>query len=162
MTEPDEEARTVFVEHAAGELIAQGFPAMPARILMALTASDDGRLTSDDLQDQLDVSAAAISQAVRYLQTVGFVHRTTSPGSRRHVYRIPAQSAWYTATLARAGGMQRIVSVLREGVDAIPAGSPARARLDEMIGFFEFLERRMPELLDEWEVLRKERGTPNS
>ena len=147
--------RAAFVEHAASVFIAQGFPPMPARVLLALTASDDGRLTSDELQDQLGVSAAAVSGAVRYLQTLGFVLRATEPRGRRHVYRLVSGVPWYTGSLSRGAGMRQIADILGESRVAIPAESPARARIEEMIAFFQFLERRMPELLEEWDRLRQ-------
>jgi DNA-binding transcriptional regulator GbsR (MarR family) len=147
--------RGAFVEHAAGVFIAQGFPPMPARVLIALTASDEGRLTSEELQKQLDVSAAAVSGAVRYLQTLGFVLRATEPGGRRHVYRLVSNVPWYTGSLSRAAGMRQIAEILGESREAIPAESPAHARIEEMIAFFHFLERRMPELLEEWQQLRR-------
>lgn len=151
--------RAAFVEHAAGVFVAQGFPPMPARVLLALTASDDGRLTSGQLQGQLGVSAAAVSGAVRYLQTVGFVERAIYPGGRRHVYRLVSSMPWYAASLSRAGAMRRIADVLREGRTAIPTDSPAHDRVEEMIGFFEFLEERMPALLVEWEARRRGIGS---
>jgi len=149
------DARTAFVEHAAGVFIAQGFPAMPARVLLALTASDDGALTSEELQQQLGVSAAAVSGAVRYLQTLAFVSRGTERRGRRHLYRLSAAVPWYTGSLSRAAAMRQIADILGDGRTAIPADSPAHARIEEMIGFFEFLEKRMPELLQEWNDRRK-------
>ena len=38
-----------FIERAASELAAQGFPRMPARVLMALTATQDGKATAEEL-----------------------------------------------------------------------------------------------------------------
>jgi hypothetical protein len=35
-----------FIERAASELAAQGFPRMPARVLMALNATEDGKATA--------------------------------------------------------------------------------------------------------------------
>ena len=50
---------------------------MPARVFAALLASDDGALTSAELGEQLQVSPAAVSGAVRYLAQVS----TWSPAS---------------------------------------------------------------------------------
>lgn len=101
------------------------------------------------------MSAAAVSGAVRYLQTLGFVLRATEPGGRRHVYRLVTAVPWYSGGLSRAAGMRQIAEILGEGRVAIPADPPAHARIEEMIGFFLFLERRMPELLAEWDQLRR-------
>ncbi len=148
------DGRQEFVAAASTELAAQGFPSMPARVLMALTASDEGRLTAEELTGVLGVSAAAVSGAVRYLILLGFVRRTTVPGSRRHLYLLPDSSPWYTATLTRSGVYQHTGAVLERGVELIPEESPARVRVAEMAAFFRFLERRMPLLLDEWRAER--------
>jgi DNA-binding transcriptional regulator GbsR (MarR family) len=145
-----EAGRQEFVAAASTELAAQGFPAMPARVLMALTASDDGRLTAEELTGILGVSAAAVSGAIRYLILLGFVRQTTVPGSRRHLYLLPESSPWYTSTLTRSSIYTHTTAILERGVELIPEDSPARARIAEMAGFFRFLERRMPLLLDEW------------
>jgi DNA-binding transcriptional regulator GbsR (MarR family) len=153
------DGRQEFVAAASTELASQGFPAMPARVLMALTASDDGRLTAQELTAVLGVSAAAVSGAIRYLILLGFVRRTTVPGSRRHLYVLPDSSPWYTATLMRSAVFQHTSAVLERGAESIPAESPARARVAEMAEFFRFLERRMPLLLDEWLSERDARAT---
>ncbi|BDZ44478.1 GbsR/MarR family transcriptional regulator [Naasia aerilata] len=142
--------RQEFVAAASTELAAQGFPAMPARVLMALTASDEARLTAEELQSILGISAAAVSGAMRYLILLGFVRQTTVPGSRRHLYLLPDTSPWYTATLARSSIYEHTTAILDRGAELIPEDSPARARVAEMAGFFRFLQRRMPLLLDEW------------
>ena len=148
-----DDAMADFVARSASELAAQGFPAMPARVIMALTASEEGQLTSEQLTDVLSASPAAISGAVRYLGTLGFVRQTTVPGSRRHVYTLP-HTPWYTASLTRPGIYRSIIELLGSGAAALPDGSSARARIEEMADFFRFFERRIPELLEEWHQAR--------
>src|ERR1700712_2445479 len=92
----DERALNDVVERAASILAAAGFPKMPARVLMALTVTETGGLTAVELSEQLGVSAAAISGAVRYLQTVGIARRVSQSGSRRDRYELP-EDAWYAA-----------------------------------------------------------------
>jgi hypothetical protein len=92
---------------------------------------------------------------VKYLQTLAFVSRGTEASGRRHLYRLSASIPWYTGSLSRAAAMRQIADILGEGRTAIPPGSPAHDRIEEMIGFFQFLEKRMPELLQEWNELRK-------
>jgi len=144
-----------FVERAAGEFAAQGFPRMPANVVMALTASDEGRLTSAELAERLGVSAGAISGAIRYLSTVGMVRSSTIPGTRRHVYMLP-ERPWYTVSLTRPGLYAHISAVLRSEVERLPPGA-AHDRIDEMADFFAFIEARMPRLLDEWNAERARR-----
>ena len=131
----------------AAELAAQGFPRMPARVIMALTVSDEGTLTSAELAAQLDASPAAISGAVRYLQTLGFVRATTVAGTRKHVYSLPP-IPWYASTLTQ-DRYGHIVEVLDAASTELPEGG-ARDRLREMSEFFRFLQAEMPRLWARW------------
>jgi DNA-binding MarR family transcriptional regulator len=150
----DEQALSDVVERAAAILTSAGFPKMPARVLMALTVTETGGLTAGELADQLGVSAAAISGAVRYLQTVGIVRRVSQSGSRRDLYELP-EDAWYAALTSKNAVFGVLAAQADAGAAAIddPA-SVARARLAEMADFYRFIERRMPLLLEEWEQVR--------
>ena len=143
-----------FVTRTATELATQGFPAMPARVIMALTANEEGRLTAEELAEQLSASPAAISGAVRYLATLGFLRQSTVPGSRRHVYTLPP-TPWYTASLTRPGVYRNLIELLAAGVTELPVDSTARARMAEMVDFFRFFELRIPQLLEEWQAERQ-------
>lgn len=131
----------------AAELAAQGFPRMPARVIMALTVSEEGALTSAELGAQLDASPAAISGAVRYLQTLGFVRASTVPGTRKHVYSLPP-IPWYASTLTQ-DRYGHIVEVLDAALAELPAGG-VRTRIEEMSEFFLFLQAEMPRLWARW------------
>lgn len=48
---------------------------MPARVFTALLVADDGKLTVAELAEMLQVSPAAVSNAVRYLQQTRLVER---------------------------------------------------------------------------------------
>jgi DNA-binding MarR family transcriptional regulator len=140
---------------AAAGFAAAGFPKMPARALMALATSDDGGLTAAELSDRLGVSAAAVSGAVRYLQTAGFVQRVSQPGSRRDLYALH-DDEWYIASLRNNTRYQDLAVLTGATAEALPAGSAARSRVTEMSRFYRFLHSRMPALLDDWE--RERRG----
>jgi DNA-binding transcriptional regulator GbsR (MarR family) len=135
---------------AATELAHNGFPAMPARVIMALTAAEEGRVTADELAARLCASPAAISGAVRYLATLGFIRVGTVPGSRRHVYTLP-HTPWYTTTLAKPGLYRNLIELLAGAAARMGEESAARMRIEEMVDFFRFFERRMPQLLEEWQ-----------
>lgn len=144
--------RAAFVESASREFAAAGFPALPARVIMALTATDEGRLTAEELMRILGVSRAAISGAITLLGVLGYVRTTTVRGSRRHVYALPDRP-WYTSTLTRPELYHHIAEVIAAGAADIPAGA-ARERIEEMADFFVYLENRLPELLREWQERR--------
>ena len=145
-----------FVERASSELTAQGFPRMPARVLMALTATDDGKATAEELATRLQASPAAISGAVKYLGVVGFVRNTTIPGTRKHVYSL-GDTPWYATSFTRGEVYTQIENAMRAPVEGMPQ-SRALTRIEEVADFFAFMRRRLPGLLDEWLAEQREKG----
>ena len=148
-----------FIEQTAGLLAAAGFPKMPARVLIALMASEEGGLTAQELGQQLGVSAAGVSGAVRYLQAVGMVRRVSQAGSRRDRYELP-DDAWYTASVKKDALYANLSALADRGVAIVgDPGSAASRRIAEMGDFFRFLGRRLPQVLEEWEHERVSTGS---
>jgi DNA-binding transcriptional regulator GbsR (MarR family) len=151
----DDAALAIAIERSAALLTSSGFPRMPARILMALLASESGGLTSAEIADALGISPAAVSGGVRYLQTVGIVHRVATPGSRRDRYELP-EDAWFSAVTRKSPLYAALATLAQSAVDAIdePDSVPS-ARLSEMAQFYRYLDTRMPQVMDEWEEVRR-------
>ena len=145
--ERDPEAVSRFVEHFAAQLVEAGVPRMPARVFGALLASDTGTLTSAELGEQLRISPAAVSGAVRYLAQVHLVSREREPGSRRERYRVHSDQ-WYEALTSREAIIKRWEDALREGVASLGAGTPAGARLAETLAFFEFFAQDVAGMME--------------
>ena len=159
MTEPkaverDPEGVSRFVEHFAAQLVEAGVPRMPARVFAALLASDTGTLTSAELGEQLKISPAAVSGAVRYLAQVHLVSREREPGSRRERYRVHSDQ-WYEALTSREAIIKRWEDALREGVASLGADTPAGARLAETLAFFEFIEQDVAGMMERWRAHRE-------
>lgn len=146
----DEAAVGRFVERFAAELVRAGMAPMPARVFSALLASDDGRLTAAELGEQLQVSPAAVSGAIRYLVQVHMATRERLPGSRRDSYRVHTD-LWHETLLNRDQLVLRWLAAAREGVAVLGPGTPAGARLAETVAFFEFLHAELPALLQRWQ-----------
>lgn len=153
----DERALNDVLEHAAAVLTSAGFPKMPARVLMALTVTEQQGMTAAELADRLSASPAGISGAVRYLQTIGIVRRVSQSASRRDRYELP--SDWY-ASMTRQSPIYAVLAAQADaGIAAVDdPDSLATERLRDMAGFYRFLEKRLPELLDEWEQIRAARS----
>ncbi len=145
-----------FVEQMAMFLADWGFPRMAARVLMVLMSADEERLTAGELAERLDVSAAAISGAVRYLQQLQLVARTPVPGSRSDAYEVP-RNAWYTAAIVKGGLYKRLADLSEEGVKALGEDGAGRERIAEMRDFFLFLDDEVGLLLDRWAAERDRR-----
>ncbi|MFI6933935.1 GbsR/MarR family transcriptional regulator [Streptomyces sp. NPDC050287] len=145
----DTEAVSRFVEAFAAQLVEAGMQRMAARVFAALLASDSGALTSAELGEQLQVSPAAVSGAVRYLAQVHMVSREREPGSRRERYRVHSDQ-WYEALTNRDAVLKRWGQTLREGVDSLGATSPGGQRIAETLAFFEYFEGELIKLMDRW------------
>jgi DNA-binding transcriptional regulator GbsR (MarR family) len=151
--ERDEPAVRKFVERFAADLSDNGFPRMPARVFAVLLASETGQLTAAELAEELQVSPAAISGAVRYLMLIHFATRAREAGSRRDVVRV-AEHNWMHATLNQDQVYARMQATLMEGVAALGTGSAAGARVEETMDFFAYLRKEMPEILRRWQAQR--------
>lgn len=154
---PDTDARE-FSDELAALLDAAGFPRMPARTLMVLLTSPTGELTADQISEVLTVSPAAVSGAIRYLQSVQVLRVGSLPGTRRRKYALAPN--WYTATLTRLSLCGELSALARDRPPSIEAGTSAGRRVQEMADFYGFLSRRFPELLSEWEEERNRLSSP--
>jgi predicted transcriptional regulator len=148
--ERDETALRQYVEDMARLYADWGFPRMAARVLMQLMASDTGYLTAKELSDGLEISPAAVSQSVRYLQHLGLVERAAVPGSRRDRYGLP-DDAWYMGSIMK-GTLFSQVAKLSEGGVAAAGGraTPAGDRIAAMGDFYEFIQNELGSLLERY------------
>jgi DNA-binding transcriptional regulator GbsR (MarR family) len=142
-----------FVERFGSVLEEGGVPRMPARVFSALLATDSGRLTAAELSEQLQISPAAVSGAVRYLIQVNLLSREREPGSRRDVYRLH-NDVWYEAIVNREPLLSRWQRAIEDGVEAVGPDTPAGLRLSETAEFFAFLRAEMPAMLARWRAQR--------
>jgi DNA-binding transcriptional regulator GbsR (MarR family) len=159
----DGEAVLRFIERFASVLEEAGFARMPARVFVALLATDTGRLTAAELASLLHVSPAAVSGAMRFLFQLNLASREREPGSRRDVYRVH-DDVWYQAAIRRDQLFVRWKSSLREGIETLGADTPAGLRMRESLAYIEFVSEELPALLAKWEKhraeLRERWGTP--
>ncbi|MHA5054677.1 GbsR/MarR family transcriptional regulator [Streptomyces sp. SD15] len=159
MTQPtgaarDSEAVSKFVEGFAAQLVQAGMQRMAARVFAALLASDAGTMTSAELGEQLRISPAAVSGAVRYLAQQHMVSREREPGSRRERYRVHSDQ-WYEALTNREAVLKRWEYALREGVESLGRDTPAGRRIAETLAFFEFIDGEIAKMMDRWRVHRE-------
>ncbi|MFJ6517526.1 DNA-binding transcriptional regulator GbsR (MarR family) [Streptomyces filamentosus] len=157
MTRSDEEAVSRFVERFAAEMTEAGMQRMAARVFAALLASETASLTSAELAEQLVISPAAVSGAIRYLTQVGMVAREREPGTRRERY-VLHNEIWYETFTRRDQVLTRWEKVLREGADTLGPDTAAGARTAETADFFAFLQDEMTSMLDRWRERKEARG----
>ncbi|WP_189928902.1 GbsR/MarR family transcriptional regulator [Streptomyces sulfonofaciens] len=144
-----------FVEAFASQLVAGGMSRMPARVFAALLASEEGVMTSAELGEQLQVSPAAVSGAIRYLTGFTMVSREREPGSRRERYRVH-RDQWYEMLTNREGLLRRWELTLREGIATVGPDSRPGRRIAETLEFFAFVQAEFGAVMDRWRKHREE------
>jgi DNA-binding transcriptional regulator GbsR (MarR family) len=145
----DEGAVQAFIERYAAVLTESGFPRMPARIFVALLASERGRLTAAELAEVLHSSPAAISGGVRFLTQNFLASREREPGSRRDVY-VVHDDALMESTVNRTPLVARWSAQLREGLNAVGPDTPAGRRVKMNLAFAEFMLDEMEGMVKRW------------
>ena len=144
-----------FVERLGSSLTDAGMPRLPARVFAALLADEDGRMTSSELAEALEVSPASISGAVRYLAQVHMIHRERERGTRRDVY-VVMEDAWHEAMISSRTAYAPILAVITDGVDVVGGvGTQPGARLALSVEFLEFLAGEMEGVAQRWDEHRR-------
>ncbi|WP_405855009.1 MarR family transcriptional regulator [Streptomyces sp. NBC_00090] len=145
----DEDAVSRFVERFAAELTEAGMQRMASRVFAALLASETASMTSAELAEQLRISPAAVSGAIRYLSQVSMVSRERDPGTRRDRY-VLHNELWYETFTRRDQVLTRWEKVLRDGTETLGADTAAGTRTAETAEFFAFLQTEMLGTMDRW------------
>lgn len=148
-----------FVERLSLLLAGMGLPPMPARVWAGLMVADGPSSTAGELAERLDVSPAAISGALRYLQQVQLIERVAVPGSRRQHVRT-VTDLWYQTFLNRQAGLEAFAALAEEGAELLGPSSPGCRRVLEIRDFFAYLAEEMPLIYERWmervELLRRD------
>lgn len=147
---PTEQQR--FIEDMGLFFERSGGTRMMGRVLAWLLIAQPPLQSAEELMAALQVSRGAISTTLRQCIERGMVDRISLPGQRRDYYQIrPGAGA---QMMQRSVPIMTAARVLIERGLALLADQPplARARLDEMHSLYEFLEERLPALIEEWDA----------
>lgn len=144
------------VERLGAALSGAGFPPMPGRVFAALLVDDDGRMTAAELTEELSVSAAAVSGAVRHLGHVGLLRRERERGGRKDVF-VVLDDAWHGALTSTDQVHAPIIAALTDGVEHLGADTSAGDRLQLSKEFLEFVSDEMVGILDRWDAYKRTR-----
>lgn len=126
-----------------------GWPPMAGRTAGVLLLSDRP-MTVQQLQDELGASAGSVSEMTRLLIMNGVVRRFKAPGTRYFVYewRPDAWAGCLEHQLRQAEQLR--VLAHRTGGDGRALRDLQRARMREMVEFYDFMVARLSSLLEEY------------
>ena len=148
--------REAFIEVAGAHLLREhGVSPMAARVAAFLLVCDPSEATLSAISEQLQASNGAVSMATQSLIALGVVEKIGCPGQRAKRYRI-AENAWAQLFFHNEANFRVYCSIADRGLKMIDGerghpGFDPRSRLVEMKAFFAFMERKLPELIAEWE-----------
>jgi hypothetical protein len=144
------DAEITFADHA-GRLFARryGMAPMVGRVLGYLLICDPREQSIGELAEDLLASRSAITNAVAFLDNLGYIRRSRAAGERMDRVSIDLTSA--EATGFDVTEYQQQGDLAREGLAVLADTSPGRrARLLWYAAFADFLVARMPLLQKDW------------
>jgi DNA-binding MarR family transcriptional regulator len=122
--------------------------------LFGLLMVADRPLSLAEIADQLQVSKASVSTNARLCEQVGLARRVSTRGDRRDFYDI-APGSFEHMTRHRVESFHVMAGLAAEGLASIgDEPSPARARLEEMLGFYMFMGEEVEALLERWREMK--------
>lgn len=112
-------------------------------------------LSLGELASALRVSKASISTNARLCVQAGLAQQVSILGDRRDYYEI-SPGSFERAVAARLHIIQEVVSLADVGIGAVGKDNrTARARLEEMRDFYEFLGAEMAKIMPRWQETKK-------
>jgi biotin operon repressor len=146
-----------FLESIGGYFTQYGLVRIAGRLL-GLMLVVDRPLTLDDMAEALGASRASVSTNIRMLESVGFVERVTVPRDRRDYYRC-SSDPWDARIRSGIVQIDMLGAIARRGLAAIGEGEVfARAHLEELVAFCDFLIEEERSLLQRWRTYREARA----
>ena len=126
--------------------------------LLGLVMVVDRPLTLDDMAAALSVSRASVSTNIRMIKAVGFVDQVTIPRDRRDYYQFSADP-WEARLRSNLVTADMFGALARRGLAAINEEQDglARAHLDDMLDFCEFMIEEERGRLQRWRERRAKR-----
>ena len=131
-------------------LESSGLPRAAGRMLAWLLICDPPEQSAEDLGRALSASTGGVSMTVRLLARHGFVQRIGRAGDRKVYYRV-VPGAWATVLASEQANASHLRELGVRGLSLLPDHDRVRRRrLEEMTGFYTFLERELPALIQRY------------
>lgn len=150
------DAQLAFADQA-GSFYAReyGFPPVTGRLLGYLTVCDPPQQAINDLAGTLLASRSAITGAVRQLEGYHAVRRTRAAGDRLDRVSLDPAAGLRPKGFSPAPYLEQ-AALAREALALLGDASPERrAVLADAAAFYDFLAKRLPEVLAEWQEQRQ-------
>ena len=142
-----------FVEDFALAMASIGFPRMPARVFALLLATSEDQLTARQIGEHLEVSAAAVSGAVRYLGQLDLVRRTRRTGERVDRYGL-GEHIWEPVIHAELRAYGPLTAICDVALASGELDERGHERVANTRDFLNFMAEELPQMLERWRARR--------
>ena len=126
--------------------------------LLGLLTLLGGPFTLDQMAGALGVSRASVSTNIRILVTLGIAEHLSLPGDRRDYYRFSG-NPWQHGLDARVTGTVMLRRIAEQGLTVAPTDTVARANLEDLLDFCDFMIEDMHGTIARWQAHRRRRTT---
>ncbi len=147
-----------FIEHFGLDFEQYGSHRTLGRLFAVLLVSHEPQ-SLQNIADQLAVSKATCSLTVRQALQAGLVEKVTKPGDRKDYYIVP-DNIWIRSTLVKLQILTRWRHLAVEGLKALPPDTPGYHRMQDMLQFFDYLDRKFADIAIEVSRFAEEKEAP--
>lgn len=133
----------------------KGMQPVVGRIIGLLMVAEPAEATFEEIQEELQVSKSAVSNALTFMQGREMVDYTTKPGERKRYFKLSVKK-WKKDLNRDFDGLLKIDVLLDEVIELKENKDSEFCQcLQEMKDFLGFLKVELPLLLKKFEATRK-------
>ena len=144
------EAELAFIDQVGRHFARQySLPPVTGRVAGWLLICEPPEQTAAEIAEAIKTSRSAVGTAITLLESFSFVRRTRVPGERAD--RVSMSPEAGAQGLESPGEYSAMSALGRQGLEVLRDAPPERrARLLELVAFYDWLSVRMSELAAEW------------
>lgn len=132
-----------------------GFPPAMGRIFGYLMVSDPPHKTFEEIQQYLQISKSAVSNALKFLMMKEIVDYITFPSDRKRYFRLNI-SGWSLQLKKKMEGQELFQEIIQEALAARSNKYPEfNQNLSEILEFHSFIQREIKSAIQKWEKQKK-------
>lgn len=131
-----------------------GLAKMSGRILGLLMATDEEKVSFDDMVIQLQASKGSVSGNINFLLKQNLIEKFMVTGDRKSYYRFSNENV-FSIIDNKLNATEYVKQIFVRGNDLHKdKESPKHKNITEVIQFYDFLADELPKLKDKWKQTR--------
>ncbi len=132
-----------------------GLAKMSGRILGLLMATDEEKVSFDDMVVQLQASKGSISGNINFLLKQKLIEKFMVTGDRKSYYKFSNENV-FSLIDSKLDATEYVKQIFMRGNELHKDKESAKHKnISEVIQFYDFLEEELPKLKEKWKSLKK-------